>query len=118
MAEAHNGREGGSNNIFFVRMCVSSGTQRKKSCLAITLTFSCLFESLPSLSILTRILLLSLFLQQQQPQHTQAVTNPSVSEGSRESALEACGYMCEQLEEGDLEPQQTNEVPFFLFFSC
>lgn len=40
----------------------------------------------------------------------QAVTNPSVSEGSRESALEACGYMCEQLQEGDLEPQQTNEV--------
>jgi len=40
----------------------------------------------------------------------QCVTAAGVPETAKEAALEACGYVCEELEEGDLDPQQTNEV--------
>jgi len=44
------------------------------------------------------------------PNILQCVTNPSVSDECKEAALEACGYVCEELEEGALDPQQTNEI--------
>ena len=38
------------------------------------------------------------------------ITNPQISEDSKESTLEACGYMLEGLQEGALTPEQTNDV--------
>ena len=46
------------------------------------------------------------------PSILQCVTAAAgVAEGSKQAALEALGYVCEELDDGDLDEQQTNQVP-------
>mmetsp|Transcript_33096 Transcript_33096/g.87373 ORF Transcript_33096/g.87373 Transcript_33096/m.87373 type:complete len:871 (-) Transcript_33096:190-2802(-) len=44
------------------------------------------------------------------PAFGQVVTSPDLTEDKKESTLEACGYMCEELEVGDLDVNGTNQV--------
>lgn len=44
------------------------------------------------------------------PAFQQVVLAPEVAEHSKEATLEACGYMCEELNENDLSVEQTNQV--------